>query len=523
GGGGGTVYGGGAGGSSHTTADVSGVEQSLAALGSTPTITITFAGLMLNVATDGNGTGFVDAPGVASSSPTALDCGRNTPSTHTDCAKEYRPGASVTLTAHPDTATSTFTGFSGGGCSGTEPCVVTMDEARDVTATFTLAPRALDVTAAGTGAGYVDSSPTGLDCGRNLTGHDECGTSFDHGTSVTLTAHPDTTTSTFEGFSGGGCSGTDPCVVTMDQARSVTATFAAVPQATIAVDPSSADLGSVRLGETSAARTFTVTNTSSGITVGPLVLDDAALSGAGFAIADDECSDTTVAPDDTCTFAATFSPSEAGAATGTVTLPSNATGSPTTIALSATGTTPPKMVPEVPWELRPPLVPTAPLEPVRPVVPVAPVPPVGTVTLSNQTVTRCMGSAKGARRNVTVGYTVSAPSRVTFTLQRRVKTTSGVRSKCPKPQAAGTTAGEYVAVPRSAARDARTRAAAPSARALSTTLSVAAGRHTFALKTLLGTTKLTPGRYRVLIQVVSVTGAKTQHKAYFWVLKPGKR
>jgi uncharacterized repeat protein (TIGR02543 family) len=42
----------------------------------------------------------------------------------------------VTLTASADTG-STFTGW-GGACSGTANCVVTMDAAKTVTATFTL-------------------------------------------------------------------------------------------------------------------------------------------------------------------------------------------------------------------------------------------------------------------------------------------------------------------------------------------------------------------------------------------------
>ncbi|OHB14620.1 MAG: hypothetical protein A2431_04180 [Candidatus Zambryskibacteria bacterium RIFOXYC1_FULL_39_10] len=48
----------------------------------------------------------------------------------------YNSGTSVTLTAAA-TGGSTFTGWSGGLCSGTGTCVVSMTQARDVTATFT--------------------------------------------------------------------------------------------------------------------------------------------------------------------------------------------------------------------------------------------------------------------------------------------------------------------------------------------------------------------------------------------------
>src|SRR5437016_381023 len=56
----------------------------------------------------------------------------------------------------------------------------------------------------GTGNGTVTSNPPGIDCGAN------CSASYDGGTVVTLTATsaPD---STFEGWTGGGCSGTGPC------------------------------------------------------------------------------------------------------------------------------------------------------------------------------------------------------------------------------------------------------------------------------------------------------------------------
>jgi hypothetical protein len=73
----------------------------------------------------------------------------------------------------------------------------------------------------GTGTGSVTSSPAGIDCG--LT----CTKSFVKNTVVTLTPTA-SAGSTFTGWSG-DCSGTGACTVTMDQARSVTATFDAVP------------------------------------------------------------------------------------------------------------------------------------------------------------------------------------------------------------------------------------------------------------------------------------------------------
>jgi hypothetical protein len=75
----------------------------------------------------------------------------------------------------------------------------------------------LAVAKSGRGAGTVSSSPEGIDCGGT------CSAPFDAGTTVTLTAAPDGD-SVFGGWSG-ACTGTDPCVVSIDQAKSVTATF----------------------------------------------------------------------------------------------------------------------------------------------------------------------------------------------------------------------------------------------------------------------------------------------------------
>jgi PKD domain/Divergent InlB B-repeat domain len=75
----------------------------------------------------------------------------------------------------------------------------------------------LTVSKEGTGSGVVNSSPTGISCGA------DCQEFLNRGTSVSLTASADAS-SVFTGWSG-DCSGTGACQVTMDQARSVSATF----------------------------------------------------------------------------------------------------------------------------------------------------------------------------------------------------------------------------------------------------------------------------------------------------------
>ena len=168
---------------------------------------------LLSVVKAGAGEGSVTATGI--------DCGL-------DCAQGYAPNSMVTLTATPTAGTgSTFTGFTGGGCSGAgTTCTVTVDVAKTVTATFADTSPRLSVTKAGSGArkagtgtGTVTSLPAGIACGADCT--DE----FAAGSSVTLFANPGAN-STFDGFTGGGCSGSgSTCTVTVDQAKTVTATF----------------------------------------------------------------------------------------------------------------------------------------------------------------------------------------------------------------------------------------------------------------------------------------------------------
>jgi len=78
----------------------------------------------------------------------------------------------------------------------------------------------LTVVKAGAGQGTVTSSPAGIDCGSS------CAHAFDTGTLVRLTAAP-AAGSSFAGFTGTGCAGAAAtCTATVDESRSVTATFA---------------------------------------------------------------------------------------------------------------------------------------------------------------------------------------------------------------------------------------------------------------------------------------------------------
>jgi len=166
----------------------------------------------LSVSLAGTGSGSV------TSEPQGINCGSG-------CSGTFTGGTTVTLFATPGSG-SVFAGWSG-ACSGTGSCFVTMNATESVTATFNLPPPSFPLTvtigqpsssSGALGTGTVTSSPSGIDC------PDECSASYVSGTVVTLTATPGSG-SAFAGWSGAGCSGTATCVVTMNAAESVVATF----------------------------------------------------------------------------------------------------------------------------------------------------------------------------------------------------------------------------------------------------------------------------------------------------------
>jgi len=77
----------------------------------------------LTVTKNGTGTGSVTG--------TSINCDIN----NTDCTETWPATTQVVLTATPSSG-STFAGWSGGGCSGTGTCLVTMDASKTITATF---------------------------------------------------------------------------------------------------------------------------------------------------------------------------------------------------------------------------------------------------------------------------------------------------------------------------------------------------------------------------------------------------
>ena len=159
------------------------------------------------------------------SSPGGISCGST-------CQALYARGTTVTLTAAsgPHALPAQWAGC--GSLNGSNQCLVTMSEARSVTATFDLEPGyslyPVTVEKIGNGQGTVTSSPGPIDCGALCSGE------FITGTSLTLTATP-SPGSVFDHWAGGGCTGAGSCTTTVKKATTVKAVFTLFGQRALSV------------------------------------------------------------------------------------------------------------------------------------------------------------------------------------------------------------------------------------------------------------------------------------------------
>jgi hypothetical protein len=151
--------------------------------------------------------------GKVSSNPIGIDCGLGA----NLCKSKYEAGTQVTLTA-TDNINSKFDTWTGCDSVNGNDCIITMNKKKTVTAKFT--SYKLKVAKSGTGAkgGIVTSDIAGIDCGP------DCKEGYAPDTVVTLTATSDST-ATFVKWSEKTCGTATTCAVTMDKAKTITATF----------------------------------------------------------------------------------------------------------------------------------------------------------------------------------------------------------------------------------------------------------------------------------------------------------
>lgn len=158
----------------------------------------------------------VTEPGAGSGQVTSSPAGINCSASGSQCSASFASGQQVTLTASAG-ANSSFSGWSGGGCSGISPCTLMLSGNATVAANFLLNGFTLSIAPSGTGSGAVTSNPSGINCGAT------CSASFAAGTQVVLSAVA-APGSTFAGWAGGGCGGL-ACTVTITSDTTVVPTF----------------------------------------------------------------------------------------------------------------------------------------------------------------------------------------------------------------------------------------------------------------------------------------------------------
>ena len=181
-------------------------------------VTATFGANLLTVKADGFESGYAYGINVS-----GITCGTGDYSSYEECEAGYASGTLIELGA-------SWSGSAGVDWSGCDEvvenrCVVTMEEAREVTATF--GANLLTVKADGFESGYAyGANVSEITCGTgDYSSYEECEAGYASGTLIELGA-------SWSGSAGVDWSGCDEvvenrCVVTMEEAREVTATFGA--------------------------------------------------------------------------------------------------------------------------------------------------------------------------------------------------------------------------------------------------------------------------------------------------------
>ena len=249
-----------------------------------------------------------------------IDCGTDTD----DCDTDVPEGSTVTLVETPDSG-YTFSGW-GGVCSGTAvSCTITMDDDKDVTASFTQSAATHVLTVSVTGNGTVTGG--GIAC--TSAGGSGCTATEPANSQVTLTATPGSGSS-FIGW-GGSCAGTAlTCTITMTGDLSVSAAFTGGTGGTVPLTVSVTGSGRVTGGGINCGDGGTVCNVDLA-TGSSVTLTATPSSGATFQGWAGACSGSAT----TCTItmnsakavSATFSAGGGGPPPNTVPLTLRVTGS----------------------------------------------------------------------------------------------------------------------------------------------------------------------------------------------------
>ncbi len=234
------------------------------------------------LSTAGTGQGTVND----ASTPAPESCG-------TDCYI-YAAGQTVTLTASPG-AGYLLVSWSEAACGNSLTCSFTINGLKHVTANFYPTNYQMYNQSAGTN-GTVEASPS------FFSGF----TTVAYGSNMTFNVTPDdgyVTSSVL--IDGASAAIADSYTFsTVNASHSIDADFTEDP---VTVSPTSADFGTLECGSTSTATTFTLENTGSTART----VESVAFSGSAeteYSISSDNCTNSTLSPNATCTVDVTFSP-----------------------------------------------------------------------------------------------------------------------------------------------------------------------------------------------------------------------
>jgi hypothetical protein len=113
---------------------------------------------------------------------------------------------------------------------------------------------------------------------------------------------------------------------------------------TLSISSTSLSFGNITTGTTSASQNLTITNTgNANVTISQITA-----SGAGYTVTGGS-TPVTLSPGQNLLLGAQFSPTVAGSVNGSISITSNATGSPATVILSGTGVTPVQHTATLTW------------------------------------------------------------------------------------------------------------------------------------------------------------------------------
>ncbi|WP_263351921.1 choice-of-anchor D domain-containing protein [Acidicapsa acidisoli] len=268
----------------------------------------------LTVTGSGTGSGFVQ------SNPTGINCNEIAGVTSGTCSASVLGGVAMSLEEVP-TAGSTFTGWTGVCAGQGQICVLTLNTATSVSATFVAAINfPLTVTEIGNGTGTVTDNLEQIDCSQaNGVSTGTCAGSYSSGTQVTLTAAA-SGSSTFLGW-GGVCAsaGTSPtCSLPIGQAVNVTASFVNQSFGGVNVCPS----GQTTPAPCSATMPVTI-NLAANTTIGAIQVVTQGVTGLDFNLGSGNTCTGAIVAGNSCSVNVAFTPLAPGLRMGAVNLYDN--------------------------------------------------------------------------------------------------------------------------------------------------------------------------------------------------------